>query len=187
MIPIALDPRHSRLGIAGNGSRALRRLELLRRGGAEHVPVFADAASPELAQEAGTDLRPLPEPAELAALQVLWIADLDPEAAAALARAAREAGVLVSTEDRPEDCDFHSVAEIRRKDLLLTVSTGGAAPGLAGVIRQHLETRFGPEWADRVDEVAALRAACREEGLSMTETARRIAELTGERCWLAEP
>jgi precorrin-2 dehydrogenase / sirohydrochlorin ferrochelatase len=186
MVPIVLNPQRSRLGIAGNGAQALRRLNLLRNGGAEAVRVFADAPVPELAEAAGEHLHAgLPGAGDLATLQALWIADLPETAAAALAQAARQAGVLVSSEDRPEDCDFHSVAEVRRKDLLLTVSTNGAAPGLASVIRRNLETRFGPEWGERVDEVSALRCRWREAGVAMPETSRRIAALVAERGWLS--
>ena len=52
--------------------------------------------------------------------------------------------MLVNVEDRPALCDFHSVAEVRRGDLLLTVSTGGASPGLAARIRARLAAEFGP-------------------------------------------
>jgi precorrin-2 dehydrogenase/sirohydrochlorin ferrochelatase len=185
MIPIALDPRYSRLALAGNGKLALRRLAALRAAGAGNLRVFADAPEPALVEAAGRNLhRRLPEVADLALLHALWIADLPDAAGALLAQAARDAGVLVNSEDRPEFCDFHSVAEVRRKDLLLTVSTNGKAPGLAGVIRQNLEGCFGPEWDERVDEVARLRAGWRAEGVGMAETASRIAALAADRCWL---
>lgn len=184
MIPIALDPQHCRLGVAGNGRLALRRFQALQAAGATQLTLFADAPEPALAS-AGAQLRAtLPEAADLAPLHALWIADLPPDSAARLAQAARQAGVLVNVEDRPEFCDFHSVAEIRRRNLLLTVSTNGAAPGLASVIRHNLEACFGEEWADRVDEVARLRNAWRAEGVAMPEAARRIAALAAERCWL---
>lgn len=185
MIPIALDPRRSRLGIAGNGRLALGRFLALRAAGAESVRVFADAPEPALAEAAEKHLhRRLPATADLEPLHALWITELPDAVAAGLAKAARVAGVLVNSEDRPEYCDFHSVAELRRRDLLLTVSTGGKAPGLASLIRQNLETCFGPEWAGRVDEIAALRSGWRAEGVPMAETARRIAALATERCWL---
>ncbi len=186
MIPIALDPRHSRLGLAGNGNMALRRLVALKAAGASDVRVFADSPEPALVEAAYGNLnRRLPEAADLAKLHALWITDLPDAAGALLAEAARDAGVLVNSEDCPEFCDFHSVAEIRRKDLLLTVSTNGKAPGLASVIRQNLEICFGPEWDERVDEVAGLRAGWRAEALTMPETADRIAALAAERCWLS--
>jgi precorrin-2 dehydrogenase/sirohydrochlorin ferrochelatase len=184
MIPILLDPRRVPLGILGNGSATLRRLNALRLGGAQSVQVFADNPVPELRDAAGEHLRErLPAAQDLALLRVLWIAEAG-ASAEAVAEAARRAGVLVSTEDRPDSCDFHSAAEVRRKNLLLTVSTGGAAPGLASLIRQYLEGCFGKEWAGHVDEVGAMRAAWRTEGVTMAEAARRIAALVAERGWL---
>jgi precorrin-2 dehydrogenase/sirohydrochlorin ferrochelatase len=188
MIPIALDPRHAKLAVAGNGALALRRLRALRAAGAEKTVLFADAPSPELAAEAAVFLRPhLPEAAELAQLHVLWIVDVPEQKAAELAAQARALRVLVNVEDRPPFCDFHSVAEIRRGDLLLTVSTNGAAPGLAGAIRRNLENCFAPEWQDRVAEIAALRASWRAEGIAMPEAARRINALVEDRCWFSCP
>lgn len=185
MIPLALDPRFVRLAVAGNGPLALRRLRALRQGGATEALLFADAPSAELATEAGAFLHSaLPDEAALQALHVLWIVDVEPARAAELATLARRLRVLVNIEDVPDYCDFHSVAELRRGDLMLTVSTNGMAPGLAGTIRRALESDFGPEWGERVSEVAALRQGWRAEGLSMPEAAARIDTLVAERCWL---
>jgi precorrin-2 dehydrogenase/sirohydrochlorin ferrochelatase len=186
MVPISLDPKNARLAIAGNGGLAVRRLQALRAAGAQDVLVFADAAEPALVSAAGAALRArLPDDADLQALHVLWIAGLAGLAEEnALAAAARRLRVLVNVEDRPECCDFHSVAEVRRKNLTLTVSTNGKAPGLAGNIRRNLEQCFGPEWDARVEEVAALRADWRAAGVPMAEAARRIDALVAERCWL---
>jgi precorrin-2 dehydrogenase/sirohydrochlorin ferrochelatase len=186
MVPIALDPRNARLAIAGNGDLAVRRLQALRAAGAQDLLVFADAAEPALLAVAGTALRArIPDDADLQALHVLWIAGLSGLAEEkTLAAAARRLRVLVNVEDRPEFCDFHSVAEVRRKNLTLTVSTNGKAPGLAGNIRRNLEKCFGPEWDARVEEIAALRAGWRAAGVPMAEAARRIDALVAERCWL---
>jgi precorrin-2 dehydrogenase/sirohydrochlorin ferrochelatase len=183
MVPIALDPRNARLAVAGNGELAVRRLRALRASGAEEALVFADAPEPGLVLAAGAFLRTrLPDAADMQALHVLWISGLvQAEAVVAAARANR---VLVNVEDQPEHCDFHSVAEVRRKNLTLTVSTNGKAPGLAASIRRNLEDCFGPEWDARVDEVAALRAGWREAGVPMAEAASRIEALVAERCWL---
>jgi precorrin-2 dehydrogenase/sirohydrochlorin ferrochelatase len=188
MIPLAIDPKHVQTAIAGNGALALRRLRALRRAGAVATLLFADAPLPELAAEAGAYLRPaLPDEAALSVLHILWIVDLAPAVAQDLAAAARRLRVLVNVEDVPEFCDFHSVAEVRRGDLLLTVSTNGAAPGLAGSIRKRLESCFGQEWGERVSEVSALRREFRAEGLGMAQSAQRIDALVAERCWLSCP
>jgi precorrin-2 dehydrogenase/sirohydrochlorin ferrochelatase len=188
MIPLALDPSHVTLAIAGNGAMALRRLRALRRAGATRTLLFAETPTAELAAEAGNALRrTLPEASDLHSLHALWIADLAPATGAALATAARALRVLVNFEDVPEHCDFHSVAEVRRGDLLLTVSTNGAAPGLARTLRRHLESCFPPAWGDHVSEIATLRQAWRAEGVPMAEAARRIDAIVESRCWLSCP
>jgi precorrin-2 dehydrogenase/sirohydrochlorin ferrochelatase len=171
MIPLALNPETVRIGLAGTGASAARRLESLRAAGAEPV-VFS--AGP-------------PDAAALAGVRLLYVTGLEAAEYEPLARAARAAGVLVNVEDVPAFCDFYAVAEVRRGDLLLTVSTGGAAPGLAGVIRRALEALFPPVWAERVGEVARLRAGWRAEGVPMAEVAKRIGAMARERCWLPCP
>ncbi|MDE2296171.1 MAG: siroheme synthase [Gammaproteobacteria bacterium] len=170
MIPIALDPRCTRLAVVGTGERAARRLAALRAAGADEAQGFPDAPACE----------PL-----LSTLHALWIVDLAPDAARGLAERARAARVLVNVEDSPASCDFHSMAQVRRGDLLLTVSTAGAAPGLARVIRAHLGARFGEEWGERVALVRRLRDGWRDAGVAPSETARRIEALATERGWLA--
>ncbi len=167
MIPLALNPLTARIGLAGAGAPAARRLAALRAAGAEPVLFGADVT--------------------LAGLHVLYVAGLEAAQYEPLAAAARAAGVLVNVEDVPALCDFFSMAEVRRGDLLLTISTGGTAPGLAGVIRRALERLFPPVWAERVAEVASLRAGWRAEGVPMAEAARRIAAMASERCWLPCP
>jgi precorrin-2 dehydrogenase/sirohydrochlorin ferrochelatase len=95
------------------------------------------------------------------------------------------AGVIVNVEDVPSLCDFHVPAQVRRGDLLLTVSTGGRAPGVSRVLREDLQRRFGPEWADRLDEVAALRAQWRAEGMSPKLVSQHTQALLSERGWAA--
>ncbi len=97
---------------------------------------------------------------------------------------AREHGVLVNTEDVPALCDFHVPAMVRRGDLLLTVSTGGRAPGLAGRLRRELARQFGPEWADRLEELAEARHRWRAQGALVPDLTRRTETLIDEREWL---
>jgi precorrin-2 dehydrogenase/sirohydrochlorin ferrochelatase len=187
MVPIALDPKFLRLAVAGQGGLALRRFRALRAGGAETALWFNDRPDDAAFAEAGSCLRQcLPGQEAMRALDVLWIVGLPETEGEVLAAAARAAKVLVNLEDRPKFCDFHSVAEVRRGDLLLTISTNGRAPGLAGVIRRRLEAEFGPEWQERVAEISALRAAWQRDGVSMPEAAKRISAIVREQGWLPD-
>jgi precorrin-2 dehydrogenase / sirohydrochlorin ferrochelatase len=169
------------LGLAGRGDRLRRRLATLRADHARHLVIFSDAGRAPSNPAARDALHShpaavvvtrhdrLPQSTDLAGLDVLWIAGLPQAVATPSAATARSHGVLVNVEDQPELCDFHSVAEIRRGDLLLTVSTGGRSPRLAARIRAHLERQFDRAWAARVIELASLRQRWRGEKNSIAE------------------
>jgi precorrin-2 dehydrogenase/sirohydrochlorin ferrochelatase len=82
-----------------------------------------------------------------------------PEAAErdAIARAARERGVLVNLMDDVPNCDFAAPAVVRRGDLVLAISTGGRSPALARKLREGLEDRFGSEWAEVLEVLREVR------------------------------
>ena len=169
MLPIVLDPTSLRIGLAGRGDGFARRRALLADAGVEPSIVFEDR---------------LPRPGEVAELNVLFVAGLDDAASEALAKAARAARVLVNVEDRPSLSDFHVPAQIRRGDLLLTISTGGRSPGLAKLLREDLERRFGPEWDAHLAEIATLRESLRAQGLPPSEVSERTRALLEGKGWL---
>jgi precorrin-2 dehydrogenase/sirohydrochlorin ferrochelatase len=186
MIPVALDPAALPVAVAGRGALALRRFEALLAAGASGVLLFSDQPDPTLAEAAGDRWRDaLPNQADLGALKALWIVGLPDAAATRLAALARSHRVFVNVEDRPALCDFHSVAEVRRGDLLLTVSTGGASPRLAARIRAQLARQFGPEWAARTARIRRLRDAWRSEHLAPAEVATRTDAVLRSSGWLA--
>ena len=156
MLPIILDGVKIRVGVAGLGDSLQRRLDMLAAAGFE---------APELITEA--------LPRKLAGLAVLFVAGLDETESERYAVAARAAAVLVNVEDQPELCDFHVPAQLRRGDLLLAISTSGRSPGLARILREYLETLFGPEWDGIVEAVANARQEWRDQGLPPDEVSRR--------------
>lgn len=184
MIPIALDPRHSPVAVAGRGEAIARRIRLLAAG-APSVQVFTDDPNVVAGLPGSAILHDgLPGAADFSALKVLWVAGLSEADSAALATRARQHGVLVNVEDRPALCDFHSVAELRRGDLLIAVSTGGRSPGLAARIRAWLAETFGPEWAERTAEIGAQRTEWRRCGPPIIELTRMTDDMIDARAWM---
>ena len=167
MLPIVLNPQTARIGLAGAGEGLQRRLATLHAAGVQPVPVATQDA--------------------LEGLAALFVAGLEASQAAALAQRARAAGVLVNVEDRPELCDFHVPAMVRRGDLILTVSTAGRAPGLARRLREWLEARFGGEWAGRLAELGAAREHWRAEGVPAGEISVRTRAIIAAKGWLCVP
>ena len=167
MLPIVLNPALLAIGLAGAGAGHERRRALLEGAGIAAVPVGVDAGDETLRK-----------------LAVLFVAGLPDDGARALAARARQNGVLVNVEDMPALCDFHVPAVVRRGDLLVTVSTGGKAPGLAKLIREWLERRLGADWCAHMDETARARTAWREAGHSSEDVSWRTRALVSERGWL---
>ena len=75
-------------------------------------------------------------------------------------------GIWVNSADDPDRCAFTLPAVVRRGSLMLTVSTGGASPGLSSWLRQRLEQEFGEGWADVVSDLALERAQLHAAGQS---------------------
>jgi precorrin-2 dehydrogenase/sirohydrochlorin ferrochelatase len=183
MYPVVFPPTGLNVVLAGAGEAAARRLDGLDAAGAT-VRVFSPERDDALARAAGARLTArLPEAADLAGARLMLVAGLDDEVSARLAALARGAGIPVNVEDRPALCDFHVPAVVRRGDLLLTVSTGGTAPGLAARLRQRLERLFGPEWGERLAALARARAEWKAEGADMAALRRRTREWLDRQGW----
>ena len=185
MFPMLVNLKAVPVALAGNGEAALGRLKMLDAEGAQ-VTVYAPSPSAGLAEAAGKRLvRQLPRPEDVALVRILFVAGLDKADAERLASTARGAGVFVNTEDDPPLCDFHVPAIVRRGDLVLTVSTGGASPALARILKRRLEVEFGESWGPRVTEIAGWRKAWRESGISGAEITARTEAAIDELGWLS--
>ena len=168
MLPITINPRMVRMGLAGAGEGLARRAALLAESGVDAVSVAIESSD-----------------AALHCLSLLFIAGLERPKAAELARRARSGRVLVNVEDAPELSDFHVPAMVRRGALMLTVSTGGRSPGLARRLREWLQRRFGPEWDEHLEILGAARAGWRVDGLPPDEVSQRTRDLIENRGWLS--
>ena len=72
-------------------------------------------------------------------------------------RDGRSIGVLVNRADDPDRGDFVFPACVRRGDLCISITTGGASPILAARLQSDISGQFGPEW----EAFVALLGECR--------------------------
>ena len=187
MLPLMLDLSRLTVILVGEGEAALRRLALLEQAGAVALTVHAERPSPELVAAAGRRLvRRLPSPAELAAARLVFLSDRNAPYCPALAAAARAAGALVHIEDAPALGDVQAPAVLRRGDLTIAVSTGGKSPGLAVLVKRFLAARFGAEWQERLDALAARRRGWRASGADARTIARWSEAWVERNGWLAD-
>ena len=186
MFPILLDLKALHVVLVGEGEAADRKLALLDAAGASQVDVYSANPSQSLRQRAGARLKGArPGNEAWQGVRLLLTTGLGEAETRPLVEHARALGVLVNAEDIKSLCDFYLPSVLRRGELTLSVSTGGRAPGLARRLRRHIEGLFGPEWSDRLDEVAARREAWRAEGLDSPEVGRRLEAYIEEKGWLA--
>lgn len=180
-----LDLKTLQVLLVGEGEAVEKRLALLDAAAAAHVALYCANPSQRLRAAAGERLKGArPAEAELGKARLLLLAGLPDDEAVHLAAWARQAGVLVNTEDKKALCDFHVPSVLRRGELVVTISTGGRVPGLARRLKLYLEGLFGPEWAGRLEEVAVQREGWRAEGLTTPEVGRRVEAYVEEKGWL---
>lgn len=142
-LPIFLDIKHRPCLVVGGGEVAARKTALLLRAGAD-VTVCAPSLVPALAEMA-TDGRVRHEVRnfgeELLEGRVLAIAATDDAAVnRRVSEAAKARRIPVNVVDHPELCSFIVPSIIDRSPVVAAVSTGGASPVLARLIRTRLES-----------------------------------------------
>ena len=127
--------------IAGSGEAAARKARLAAAAGAEIV-FFSSGLDPQLVAEWGDraefDARS-PTADLFAGAALAFIAVEDENTAATLTGMARKSGVPVNVVDRPGLSDFITPSIVDRGDIVVAVSTGGAAPTLGRRIRAKIE------------------------------------------------
>ena len=151
MFPLMLDLRGRPCLLVGAGQVAHRKLLSLLSEGARVTVVAPTAIEPvaRLAAEGACRLvrRPFAE-ADVDGRQLVFAATNDRRVDEQVAAAARARGIWINVADVPELCDFHLPSVVRRGDLLLGIGSGGGAPFAVRRLRQLLERRFAPAWAD---------------------------------------
>lgn len=170
MLPIVLDLARCDVILIGYGPAMTKRRQLLDEAGATRLRIYTSAR--------------LPTDADFVGARLVFIADRRACYAADIAGRARAAGALVHIEDDPAHSDFHMPATVRRGDLAIAISTGGASPALAVRLKRMLGDLFGPEWQGRTDEVALLRRRWRAAGADPDALTRNTEELITRRRWL---
>ena len=173
-LPIFMDLRDRRCLIVGGGEVAARKTDLLLEAGAavqavapalgDGMQALADAG--RIAHRNGTF-----QESDLDGAQLVIAASDDRAANARVAALADSRGVPVNVVDDPDLCRFIMPAIVDRSPVLAAVSTGGASPVLARLMRGRLEALIPAEFG----RLAALAGEFR------TQVRARISDASGRR------
>jgi len=152
--------------VVGGGPVALRKVDGLLAGGATDVTVVAPWLVPELADRpVRLEARPY-RAGEAREYRLVVVAVDDASVAQDVYDDADGEGVWVNSADDPARCTFTLPAVVRRGDVQLTASTGGASPGLSAWLRERIEALAGPELGELAVVLAERRAAMHAAGES---------------------
>lgn len=146
--------------VVGGGPVAVRKAEVLLTGGGKVRVVSPEAAAPlrRLAQTGRIEwLRRPYRTGDLDGAFLAIAATNRPDVQRQVARDAAAGRVLLNSTDDPSACDFQVPSQLKRGDLLITVSTGGASPAFSRRIRERLEAEFGWEYGVIVELLGRLR------------------------------
>ncbi len=140
-LPLFFDVVGRKVVVVGLGPAADRRAATVRSAGADVIQVATAGA------------------ADFAGALAAFISTGTEEGDRAAHRIAKASGVPVNVADRPALCDFILPAIVDRDDVVVAVSTGGASPTLATVLRGKIEAAL-PE---RIAALASLAKAFRTQ------------------------
>jgi siroheme synthase-like protein len=104
---------------------------------------------------------------DLAGYQLVFVATDDADVNDRVYQDGRSLGVWVNAADDPARCDFILPSVLRRGELAVAVSTGGASPAVARAIREELEGYFTEDFAQLVQVAAEVRRELKEKFFSV--------------------
>lgn len=141
-LPLFAQVRDRALLVVGGGEVALRKVRLVLEAGAR-VTVIAPSMHPELQTLAAAGQLQIRQqrftPDDLAGQRLVIAATDDPLVNQTVAAAAEAAGLWVNVVDDPAHSSFIFPSIIDRSPIMVAVSSGGAAPVLARLLRERLE------------------------------------------------
>jgi precorrin-2 dehydrogenase/sirohydrochlorin ferrochelatase len=173
LVNLALEGRAA--VVIGGGEVAARKVQDLLAARA-HVTVIAPELCEGIVALAGEQRivahgRPYGT-GDLAGAFVAIAATDDEDLNARVAGDAAAMNVLINVVDRPALCTFTVPATMHRGDLTLAIATEGRCPALAGILREELEERYGPEYA----ELVRLFGEARKKMIELGWNGQRIRE-----------
>jgi uroporphyrin-III C-methyltransferase / precorrin-2 dehydrogenase / sirohydrochlorin ferrochelatase len=142
-LPIFLNLKGERCVIVGGGDVAARKVALLLSAGAKVTvvaPALGATMSEIVAGKKVTYAQAEFQPEDLGGCALVFAATNDVAINRKIFESAKERRIPVNVVDHPELCSFIMPSIIDRSPVVAAVSTGGASPVLARLIRARLET-----------------------------------------------
>jgi precorrin-2 dehydrogenase / sirohydrochlorin ferrochelatase len=168
-IVVRLDGR--RVLVVGGGQIALRKTIGLLRSSASVTVVSPDFVDGFESLEGVTRVRRRYESSDVDGVWLVIAATNDPLVQRQVFDDAERVGVFVNAVDDPDRCSFILPAVVRRGPVIVSVSTQGRSPTLAGQLRDRLADALPDDLERITDDVSQRRRDIQARGESTEDTA----------------
>lgn len=165
LLPLFVDLRSRRVVLVGAGAVAATKFRQLRAAGADLV-VVAPAVHEEIAASGVAVLRREFVPSDLDGAWLV-VAAATGEVNQQVRAAADERRVFVNAVDDPLNATAFLGGVVRRSGVTVAISTGGEAPGLAGLLREAIDAVLPKDLGEWMSVARTERAKWRKEGVPM--------------------
>jgi precorrin-2 dehydrogenase / sirohydrochlorin ferrochelatase len=172
--PFFLEMNQRRCVVIGGGAVAERRIDGLLAAGANVTvisPTITEGLGSLLAEKRMRHIERAYETGDLAGYDLVFVATDEPGVNARVCRDARAQRVWINSADDPAHCDFILPAVIRRGDLIVAISTGGASPAATRTIREELDQYFTGDYAGFVRIAEEVRNELRGRSVAVSADA----------------
>ena len=142
--------------IIGGGSVAMRKVRTLKKVGAK-IRIISDAFADETDIDDVEVIRESYQAKFLQGADLVFACTNEYALNEQVAADARKLGALVNSVDQPPDCDFYVPAIVTRGDVIVAISTGGAAPAFAAQLRKQIDEFLPQQIGDFVRSLANMR------------------------------
>jgi uroporphyrin-III C-methyltransferase/precorrin-2 dehydrogenase/sirohydrochlorin ferrochelatase len=147
--PVFVSLKEQQCLVVGGGEIAARKIELLVRAGAKITVIAKEISAAVSGLQKDHKLTILQKsftPTDLRDFRLVVSATDNAETNQLVARIADKQNILVNVVDNPELCSFIFPAIIDRSPIIAAVSSGGAAPVLARLLRAKIESIIPPAY-----------------------------------------
>ena len=158
--PIHLDIKGRDVLVVGGGGVGTRKVKTLLDCGARVTVISREVSDKLQALAASGDITLEQRSYRSEDLNDMFLvigATDDMELNRQISNDADRLNTLCNIADRPEVCNFILPSIVRRKDLVITISTSGNSPAMAKKLRKDLQQQYGEEYGTLLALMGAIR------------------------------
>jgi precorrin-2 dehydrogenase/sirohydrochlorin ferrochelatase len=156
--PVFLNLNGKKAVVVGGGKVAGRKVASLIAAGADITVVSPSLTGGLRKAFLGGRIRHIPRLYRKHDLKGAFLVVAATDSAETNRKISKDAPALVNVVDVPAECNFIAPSVVRRGQLLIAISTGGASPAFSRALRKELQSWYGPEFSDYLRFVKQIRA-----------------------------